>query len=88
MVKLELLDIEGNFQKWDIFQRSNLKDVQLPNLDNVNGAERSLSNLLRRRDASKSLNERVKDRGENLVYIVLNIVIALEELLKEWTLVH
>jgi len=44
----------------------NLKDVQLPNLDNVSGAAGSLINLLRHRDAWKSLNAIVKDRGENL----------------------
>ena len=49
-----------------MLQRWNLKDVQLPNLDNVSGAAGSLSNLLRHRDAWKSLNEIVKDRGENL----------------------
>ena len=49
-----------------MLQRWNLKDVQLPNLDNVSGAVWSLSNLLRRRDAWKSLNIVVKDRGENL----------------------
>ena len=50
-----------------MLQRWNLKDVQLPNLDNVRGAAGSLSNVLRCRDAWKSLNEIVKDRGENLV---------------------
>ena len=49
-----------------MLQRWNLKDIQLPNLDNVSGAAGSLSNLLRRREAWKSLNEVVKDRGENL----------------------
>ena len=61
-----LVDSEGNIQKWNMLQRWNLKDVQLPNLDNVSGAAGSLSNLLRRRDAWKSLNEIVKDIGENL----------------------
>mgnify|MGYP001408724920 FL=1 len=61
-----MVDNEGNIQKWNMLQRWNLKDVQLPNLDNVSGAAGSLSNLLRRREAWKSLNEVVKDRGENL----------------------
>ena len=64
--ELELVDSEGNIQKWNMLQRWNLKDVQLPNIDNVSGAAGSLSNLLRRRNAWKSLNEIVKDRGENL----------------------
>ena len=43
-----------------------LATIALPTLDNVSGAAGSLSNLLELRDACKSLNKIVINRGENL----------------------
>ena len=63
---LELVDSEGNIQKWNMLNRWQLKDIQLPNLDGVGGAAGCLRDLLRSRTAWKSLDEIVKDRGENL----------------------
>ena len=66
LYEFELVDNEGNIHKWTMLHRCNIKDIQLPNLDNVSDAEESLSNLLRRRDIWISLNKIVKDRGKNL----------------------
>ena len=59
-----------------MLNRLQLDDIQIPYLDGVGGAAGCLRNLLRSRTAWKSLEEIVKNRGENHGYIASGIVVS------------
>ena len=62
---LELVDDDGNVQKWNLIDRWQLGDIKLPLLDGVGGVAGSLRDLLRSRDAWKCLYAIAKARDEN-----------------------